>query len=97
MQNNSFKVPLIQSAILLGVVILLLAIVASSGGENSPGFFSSVGNLILFCIGMSVSLIVSIAILFGVFLAAVAMVAPDQAASMAAHIKRSFICQNQCS
>lgn len=94
MKDNKFRTPLLQSAAVLGGVLLLAIIAASSGtGSEGGGFFavlSGIGNTILFVIGLAFGLILSIAILIGVFLAAVAMVSPEQAAQMYSDLKKNF-------
>ncbi|MGB3211634.1 MAG: hypothetical protein WBB19_13100 [Desulforhopalus sp.] len=94
MKKNEFKTPLIQSAAVLGGVLVLFAIVASSGASGSGGGILSIifgiGNLILFFIGMGIALLFSIALLIAIFLAAVAMVDSEQAAQMYADLKKNF-------
>ena len=94
MKNNEFKAPLTQSAAIIGGVILLFLIVASSGAGGSGGgilaAFTGIGKTILFFIGMGISLAVCIAIMIGIFLGAVAMTSPEQAAQMYADLKKNF-------
>ena len=94
MKNNKFRTPLIQSAAVLGGVIVLALIAASSGnGHEGGGFFSvlaGIGNAILFIIGLAVGLSLCIALLVGVFLAAVGMVSPEQASQMYSDLKKNF-------
>jgi hypothetical protein len=93
MKNSQFKAPLIQSAIILGGVIIVLALIASSssGTENGgPGFFSSVGSLIVLMLGLAFSLVFSLAVLIAVFLAAVGMVDGDTAKSMYSNLRKNF-------
>ena len=94
MKNNEFKAPLTQSAVIIGGVILLFLIVASSGAGGSGGgilaAFTGIGKTILFFIGMGISLAVCIAIMIGIFLGAVAMTSPEQAAQMYADLKKNF-------
>ena len=94
MQNNKFKTPLLQSAAVLGAVIVLVLIVGSSGSSSAGGsivaLFSGIGNGIMFAIGMAIALALSIAILIGIFLAAVAMVDSTEAAKMYAGLKKNF-------
>lgn len=91
MNNNKFRTPLLQSAAILGGVLVLASIAASSG--SGGGFFSvlaGIGNTILFAIGLAVGLLLCIALLVGIFLAAVGMVAPEQASQMYADLKKNF-------
>jgi len=94
MQNNQFKTPLLQSAAIVAAVVILVLSVGSSGTEGSGGgivgIFAGIGNMILFVIGMAISLCISITILVGIFLAAVAMVDKDQASQMFADLKKNF-------
>lgn len=95
MKNNKFRTPLLQSAAVLGGVIFLALIAASSGsGHEGGGFFSvlaGIGNAILFVIGLAVGLSLCIALLVGVFLAAVGMESPEQASKMYSHLKKNFV------
>lgn len=94
MKNSKFRTPLLQSAAVLGGVIFVALIAASSGsGHEGGGFFSvlaGIGNAILFVIGLAVGLILCIALLVGIFLAAVGMVSPEQASQMYAQLKKNF-------
>ena len=94
MGKNEFRGPLMQSAAVLGGVLVLFAIIASSGSSGSEGgvlnVIFGIGNLILFFIGMGIALPLSIAVLIGIFLAAVAMVNPEQASQMYADLKKNF-------
>lgn len=94
MNNNKFRTPLLQSAAVLGGVIVLALIAASSGsGNEGGGFFSlmaGIGNTILFIIGLAVGLSLCIALLVGIFLAAVGMVSPEQASQMYFQLKKNF-------
>lgn len=94
MKKSQFKTPLIQSAAVLGGVIVLFAVVASSGSSGSGGGFvamlSGIGSLILFGIGMAIALFVSITLLIAIFLAAVAMVDSSQASQMYSDLKKNF-------
>lgn len=94
MKKSEFKTPLIQSALVLGGVLVLFAILASSGADGSGGGFLAIifgiGNLILFFIGMAFALLFSIAVLIAVFLAAVAMVDKEQASQMYSDLKKNF-------
>lgn len=92
MENNKFKTPLIQSAAILAAVVVLFVGVGSCGADTSGGesfsILSSLGHAILFCIGLPISLALSIAILIGIFLAAVAMVDSEQASQMFNELKK---------
>lgn len=94
MKNNKFRTPLLQSAAVLGSVIVLALIASSSGsGHESGGFLSvlaGIGNAILFIIGLAIGLSLCIAMLIGIFLAAVGMSSPDQASQMYSHLKKNF-------
>lgn len=97
MQKNEFRGPLMQSAAVLGGVLILFAIVASSGagstGGGILGVIFGIGNLILFFIGMAIALPLSILLLIAIFLAAVAMVNPEQASQIYSGLKKKFLCK----
>jgi hypothetical protein len=94
MKKTEFSTPLIQSAAVLGGVLVLFGIVASSGSGGSEGgvlaIIFGIGNLILFGIGMVIALLFSIAILIAIFLAAVAMVDAELASQMYSDLKKNF-------
>ena len=94
MQKNEFRGPLMQSAAVLGGVLILFAIVASSEASSAGGgilaIIFGIGNLILFFIGMAIALPISIILLIGIFLAAVAMVNPEQASQMYSDLKKKL-------
>ncbi|EKD38329.1 MAG: hypothetical protein ACD_75C00773G0008 [uncultured bacterium] len=94
MKKTEFRTPLLQSAAVLGGVIFLAIIAASSGSSSEGGGFfailAGIGNTILFIIGLAVGLSLSIALLVGIFLAAVAMVSPEQASQMYSDLKKNF-------
>ncbi|SDP73351.1 hypothetical protein [Desulforhopalus singaporensis] len=94
MQNNKFKTPLLQSAAILVIVVVLVVSAGSSDSGASAGgivtLLSGIGNTILFVIGMAIALTLSIALLIGIFLAAVAMVDSDQASQMYSGLKKNF-------
>lgn len=94
MNKNDFKTPLIQSAAVLAGVVILIGFVASSGDGSSGGGFGSIlagiGNLLLYIIGLGVSLAVSIGLLIAIFLASVAMVDSAQASQMYGDLKKKI-------
>ncbi len=94
MKKNEFRAPLIQSAVVLCGVLVLFAIVASSGATSSEGgvlaIIFGIGNIILFFIGMGLALLFSIGLLIAIFLAAVAMVDTKQASQMYSDLKKNF-------
>jgi len=94
MQNNKFKSPLLQSAAVIAAVVVLILTVGSSGSSSAGGgivaLFAGIGNTILFAIGMGIALTLSIAILIGIFLAAVAMVDKNEATKMYEGLKKNF-------
>ena len=106
MKKNEFRGPLLQSAALLIGTVILATIAASAGNGGSGGgilaIVAGIGNSILFVIGLAIGLVVSIALLIGIFLAAVAMVSPEQASYMYSDLKKNFfqgllICSNSWS
>lgn len=94
MSNNNLKSPLLQSAGVVAAVVTLILIIGSSGSSSAGGgiiaLFAGIGNAILFAIGMSIALALSITILIGIFLAAVAMVNKDEAGKMYDGLKKNF-------
>ena len=94
MANNNFKNPLLQSAAVIAAVVVLILVVGSSGSSSAGGgivaLFVGIGNAILFTIGMSIALALSITILIGIFLAAVAMVDKNEASKMYEGLKKNF-------
>ena len=96
MKNKEFRTPLLQSAALLAGVIILAMIAASAGNSGGGGILSviaGIGNTILFLFGLALGLAICIALLVGIFLAAVAMVEPEQAAEMYRDLKKNFSLQ----
>ncbi len=96
MKNKEFRTPLLQSAALLVGVIILAMIAASAGNSGGGGilaFIAGIGNTILFIVGLVIGLAICIALLVGIFLAAVAMVEPEQAAQMFRDLKKNFSLQ----
>jgi methyl-accepting chemotaxis protein len=94
MKKDEFRGPLFQSAAVLAGVIILATIAASSSAGSAGGgilaVLAGIGHTILFVIGLAVGLCVSIALLIGIFLAAVAMVSPEQASQMYQDLKKNF-------
>jgi hypothetical protein len=94
MKKNEFRRPLLQSAAVLAAVIILATIAASSGSGSSGGgilaIVAGIGHSILFAIGLAIGIGVSIALLIAIFLAAVAMVSPEQASQMYSDLKKNF-------
>jgi hypothetical protein len=96
MKNKEFRTPLLQSAALLVGVIILAMIAASAGNSGGGGilaFIAGIGNTILFIVGLAIGLAICIALLVGIFLAAVAMVEPEQAGQMYRDLKKNFSLQ----
>lgn len=90
MNDNQFRRPLLQSAAILAGVLFLAIIAASSGDGNTGGVLGVIvglGKSILFVFGLAIGIAVNIAILIGIFLAAVAMVSPEQASGMYCDLK----------
>ncbi len=92
MKNKEFRTPLLQSAALL-IGVIFLAMIAASAGNNGGGgilaVIAGIGNSILFIIGLAIGLAICIALLVGIFLAAVAMVEPEQATQMYRDLKKN--------
>lgn len=95
MNDNQFRRPLLQSAAILAGVIFLAIIAASSGDANSGGIIGvivGIGHTILFFFGLIVGVAISIAMLIGIFIAAVAMVSPEQASGIYTDLKTKLAC-----
>ncbi|MFT5729941.1 MAG: DNA repair exonuclease SbcCD ATPase subunit [Desulforhopalus sp.] len=94
MSNNNLKSPLLQSAGIVAAVVVLILIVGSSGSSSAGGgiaaLFAGLGNAILFAIGMTIAVALSITILIGIFLAAVAMSDKAEASKMYEGLKKNF-------
>ena len=95
MNKNDFKGPLIQSAVVLAGVVILIVFVASTGdGSSGGGGFGSmlagIGKLLLYIIGLGISLAVSIGLLIAIFLGCVAMVDSAQASQIYGDLKKKI-------
>lgn len=94
MSNTNLRNPLLQSAGVVAAVVVLILIIGSSGSSSAGGgivaLFAGLGNAILFVLGMSIAVALSITILIGIFLAAVAMSNKDEASQMYAGLKKNF-------
>jgi DNA repair exonuclease SbcCD ATPase subunit len=95
MENNEFRKPLIQSAAIIGAIIILIAMLSPSTGSATGGggvmaIFSGIGNTILFVFGLSFALAFSIFVLVAVFLGAVALNSPESATQMYNDLKKNF-------
>jgi len=107
MENNEFRKPLIQSAVIIGAIVVLIAMLSPSSGSATGGggamsVFSGIGNTILFIFGLSFALAFSIFILVAIFLGAVALNSPESAAQMYSDLKKNFsqnllICKDRLS
>jgi hypothetical protein len=93
MNANTMRTPLIKSAVVL-LVFVLLAYLTSASPEGS--LLGSIGMIIIgafrlvqWALAMAIGLTVCIAFLIGIFLFAVAMVNKETAASMYAGVKQS--------
>ncbi len=94
MNKKDFKNPLIQSGAILLLVFLLISIVAGSG---SQGILGSVGALIsgifstvIFLIGLCIAIVFSIAVLVGVYLAAVYFYSADKGRNLVEQLKAAL-------
>ena len=96
MKDNKLKSPLMQSGAVIAGVIVLFLIVASSGASSAGGGIMAVIwgiiHTIGFVVGLGIGLAFCIAVMVGIFLAAVAMTAPEQASSMYADLKKGLTC-----
>jgi len=94
MNKNDFRNPLIQSGALLLLVFILISIVAGSGEK---GFLGSIGAMIsglfsgiLFIVALTIAIIFSIAVLIGLYLAAVSIYSADKARDLYGQLKESL-------
>ncbi|NNK95932.1 MAG: hypothetical protein HKP41_16405 [Desulfobacterales bacterium] len=94
MNKNDFRNPLIQSGALLLLVFILISIVAGSGEK---GFFGSIGAMIsglfsgiLFIVALTIAIIFSIAVLIGLYLAAVSIYSAEKARDLYGQLKVSL-------
>ena len=103
MKANMMRTPLIKSAVVL-LVFVLLAYTTSVSSEGSV--LSSVGTIIIgafrlvqWALAMAIGLTVCIAFLVGIFLFAVSLISKETAATMYAGVKRSAValCAPVCS
>ncbi len=90
MTNNQFTTPLLHSAVIVVLAVLLVVGLGAPGGILA--LLSGIGTAFLFVFGMVLALGVSIAVLVSVFLAAVAMVDSTKAASFYSSLKKSCTC-----
>ncbi len=95
MDNNEFRKPLIQSAVIIGAIVVLISMLSPSSGTATGGggaisVFSGIGNTILFIFGLSLALAFSIFILVAIFLGAVALNSPESAVQMYSDLKKNF-------
>ncbi len=91
MNKNDFKNPLIQSGAVLLFVFLLISIVA---GSESEGVFGSIGSLIsglisavVFLVALCIAIIFSIAVIVGLYIAAVSFYSVDKGRDLLEHLK----------
>ena len=94
MNKNDFKNPLIQSGAVLLLVFLLISIVAGSG---SQGLWGSIGALIsglfstiLFIIALCIAIVFSIAVIIGIYVAAVSIYSADKGRDLFEQLKTTL-------
>jgi outer membrane murein-binding lipoprotein Lpp len=90
MNKNDLKNPLIQSGAILLVVFLLISIVANSEPHGFLGSISGLASGILFLIGLFLAIFVSIAIIIGLFIAAVSIHSVDKARDLIQQLKHTL-------
>ena len=95
MKSNVLRAPLIKSAIVL-VIFSLLAYFTSTSPEGSV--WNSIGTIFVFAFttlqwvfALSIGLIICLAVLFGIFFGAVAMVNPASASRMYEGLRRTLL------
>jgi len=94
MSNNLLRAPLVKSAILLSVFILIIFLTVTS---HEGSVWSSLGTIFYAVfkaaqlgVGLILALILCLAILVGIFLGCMAMVSTDSATKMYNHLRRIF-------
>lgn len=91
MKNNEFRTPLIQSGALLVAIVFIISLIPSgdalSVGSVIGAFFSGIFRVFLFVLALSLAVVISIAVLVGIFIAAVALQSPEKAAEIYAETK----------
>ncbi|MBE0584048.1 MAG: hypothetical protein IH612_09855 [Desulfofustis sp.] len=90
MNKNDLKNPLIQSGAILLIVFLLISIVANSEPHGFLGSISGLASGILFLIGLFLAIIVSIAIIIGLFIAAVSIHSVDKARDLVQQLRHTL-------
>jgi len=94
MKNNEFRAPLIQSGVLLVAIVLIISMVPSGEGMGVGGFIgaavSGFFNLILFLIALTLAIGISVVVLIGIFIGAIALQSPEKASSLYRATKQSF-------
>ena len=94
MNRNDFRNPLIQSGVVLLVVFLLISIVTNSPSDGFVGstiaLITGLAKGVLFLIGLSIALVVSILILIGIFIAVTSLHSMDKAKSSFQQTKDSI-------
>ena len=91
MKNSEFRTPLLQSGAVLVAIVLIISMIPSGDvmgvGTVLGALITGIFKLFLFVIALGIGLAVTIAVLIGVFLAAVALQSPEQAAEIFAATK----------
>lgn len=94
MKNNQFRAPLFQSGALLVGIVFIIAMMPSSDHMSVGGvigaFITGFFQLVLFALSLLISVVVCIAVLIGIFTAAVALYSPEQASSIYSATKERF-------
>ena len=94
MNKNDFKNPLIQSGAILLVVFLLISIVAGSGSQGLLGsigaLISGIFSAVIFVVALCIAIVFSIAVIVGVYLAAVSLYSRDKGRDLFEQLKKSL-------
>ena len=94
MNKKDFKNPLIQSGALLLLVFLLISFVAGSGSQGILGsigaLISGIFSTVIFIVGLCIAILFSIAVLVGVYLAAVYFYSADKGRNLFEQLKTSL-------
>jgi hypothetical protein len=86
MKRRELQKPLVQSALVLLAAFILIGFVA---GSNAQGFFDGIASIVkgafftvLFALGLTLALLISVLILIALFLGSVALYSPDTSREM---------------
>lgn len=95
MKKDEFRTPLLQSAVVIIVLLVLLSFVVTSGADGLWGGLAAITSgivySILFTIGLIVSIFLSISLLILLFLAAIALYSFDKAKDIFVQLQTALL------